>query len=349
MKRVLLVTLAMLMAVVVFGCSTTPEASAPATEEPSASAAAEETGQGEEEPAEGKGYVIGFNNYADSHEFAKKVHDNIMEAAEKYGVEIVYKEALMDGQQMISNTEQFIMQGVDLVIDFNWVPEVGATMAEKLAAANIPFISMDTVYDGAYYFGANSHEAGVLIGKHLGECAKDKFGGQVDAVVAMYYMGGGDVVADRANGAFEGLEAVEGITLPGEDMYFMFDIGASDQTANCKTTTQDFLTAHPELEHVVFISSNDESGAGIFAGVEAVGRQDNCLIGSVGADTPFQDHIRQGGGDVWVGSTAFTPEKYGDGVIPMAIDIIDGKEVPEEVYVEHFVITKDNLDEYYPE
>lgn len=86
----------------------------------------------------------------------------------------------------------------------------------------------------------------------------------------------------------------------------------------------------------------------MFAGVEASAREADVMIGSTGGDTPFQDHLKAGGGDVWVCSAAFAPEKYGSQVIPMAIDILEGKDVPMEVYVNHFVINKDNLEEYYP-
>jgi ribose transport system substrate-binding protein len=147
----------------------------------------------------------------------------------------------------------------------------------------------------------------------------------------------------------DALKAASGVTMPADDMIIEVDAGASDQAATLKTYAQDFLTAHPDLHHVIFLANNDESGAGLFAGVQLSGREADCFIGTTGGDTPFQDHIRAGGGNCWVGSTSFAPEKYGEYVIPMAIDILEGKDVPLMVYMEHFVITADNIDEYYPQ
>lgn len=342
MKRIVSLIFVLVLLITIAGCTPNPTATVPAS---SSKAESEDVSA---EPSETKTWVIGFNNYMDSHEFCKKVHDGITAAAEQYGVELLYAEAQMDGTTMIANTEQFIMQGADLIIDFNWVPEIGKTMVEKANAAGVELISMDTEYEGGYYFGANSYNAGKVLGEYLAERVKTDWGGQLDAIVGCWYQGGGDIVKDRVVGAVDALKAASGITMPADNMIIEVDAGASDQAATLKTYAQDFLTAHPDLHHVIFLANNDESGVGLFAGVELAGREADCFIGTTGGDTPFQEHIRAGGGDCWVGSTSFAPELYGDSVIPMAIDILEGKDVPTNVYMEHFVITADNIDEYYP-
>jgi ribose transport system substrate-binding protein len=49
-----------------------------------------------------------------------------------------------------------------------------------------------------------------------------------------------------------------------------------------------------------------------------------------------------------IGSVAFFPEKYGEGLIPLALDILEKKPVPPAVYVKHKLITMQNVDNYYP-
>ncbi len=355
MKKLLCIALVMLLVFSVIGCTNTDTSEQPAettmtTDTQTSSEVADTTTDNTAtDDQASKTWVIGFNNFNDSNEFCKKVHDSIAAAADEYGVELLYAEANMDGQTMIANTEQFIIQGADLMIDFNWVPEIGATMLDMCNEAGIPLISMDTIYEGTYYFGANSYIAGQVLGEYLATQVADRWDGQIDAIVGCWYQGGGDIVKDRVVGAEDALKAAEGITLPDDDMIFEVDAGASDQAATLKAYATDFLTAHPDLHHVIFLANNDESGAGLFAGIELAGREADCFIGTTGGDTPFQDHIRAGGGDVWLASTSFAPEKYGEQVIPMAIDILEGKDVPMEVFMNHFVITKDNIDEYYPQ
>lgn len=354
MKRIMCLLIAVLLTLGLFGCSakttegTTTEGTTTAgtTTEATTASSATTAAPTETEP---KVWKIAFNNYGDSHEFCSKVHQGIQAAAKERGVELLYAEAMMDGQKMISNTQSFIDQGADLIIDFNWIPEVGANMLKMCNEAGVKLIAMDTVYEGTYYFGANSYIAGEVLGEYMASVIKDKWGGQIDAFVGISYQGGGDVVMDRVKGCQDYLMKAEGITMPDAANLFMFDAGASDQTVKAKQTVTDFLTAHPDMKHIVFTAHNDETGAGIFAGIEASGREADCFVGSTGGDTPYQEHVRKGGGDVWIASSAFAPEKYGAQVIPMAIDILEGKEVPMNTYLDHFVITKENMDQYYPQ
>ncbi len=294
-------------------------------------------------------WVIGFNNFADSHEFCYKVHEGIREAAEEHGVELLYTESEMDGTRMISNTQILIDQGADVVIDFNWIPEVGETMLEMCQEAGVELISMDTVYEGAYYFGVDGYSAGEVLGEYAEGVIKDRWDGEVEALVGIYYVGGGDLVLDRVLGFKDYLkEKAADLDMPDEDMEFVFDAGADEQTLDARDTITDFLTANPDLSKVLVVTHNDETGAGVFAGVELSGREDDVLLFSHGGDTPFHEHLRGGGGDVWVSSVAYAPETYGSQVIPMAIDILEGKDVPEFVFLDHFALHEGNIDEHYP-
>ena len=41
------------------------------------------------------------------------------------------------------------------------------------------------------------------------------------------------------------------------------------------------------------------------------------------------------------------PERYGEKLVELAKDILDGKPVPPAVYMEHVFIDASNIDEYY--
>lgn len=349
MKRTTCLLIAVLLMFGLFGCAAKTSDTTATTGTTAATTATTAATTTTEATTAPKVWKIGFNNYQDSHEFCSKVHEGIAAAAKEKGVELVYAEAAMDGAKMISNTQSFIDQGCDLIIDFNWIPEVGAQMLKMCNDAGVKLISMDTVYEGTYYFGADSYKAGTVLGEYMAGVIKEKWGGQVDAFVGISYIGGGDIVNDRIKGCQDALTKDTGITMPAAEMQFLFDAGASDQSLKAKQTVTDFLTAHPDLHHIVFTAHNDETGAGIFAGIEASGRQADCFVGSTGGDTPYQEHVHKGGGDVWIASSAFAPEKYGSQVIPMAIDILEGKDVAMKVTLNHFVITKENMDQYYPQ
>ena len=45
---------------------------------------------------------------------------------------------------------------------------------------------------------------------------------------------------------------------------------------------------------------------------------------------------------------AYFPEKYGDGLIRLALDILTRKSTPPAVLTHHQIITPDNADHFYP-
>jgi ribose transport system substrate-binding protein len=49
-----------------------------------------------------------------------------------------------------------------------------------------------------------------------------------------------------------------------------------------------------------------------------------------------------------VGSVAFFPERYGDDLIRVSLDILNQRQVPPAVFVEHKLVTPATVDHYYP-
>ena len=49
-----------------------------------------------------------------------------------------------------------------------------------------------------------------------------------------------------------------------------------------------------------------------------------------------------------IGSVAYFPEKYGEAIMALALDKLNGKEVPPATFVRHQLITIDNIDAFYP-
>jgi ribose transport system substrate-binding protein len=49
-----------------------------------------------------------------------------------------------------------------------------------------------------------------------------------------------------------------------------------------------------------------------------------------------------------IASVGYFPEKYGDGLIRLALDILSKRPVPPAVFVRHQIITRENVDHFYP-
>jgi ribose transport system substrate-binding protein len=297
--------------------------------------------------AQAKKYTLGISNFRDSFEFCARVHQSIEEWAKKYGFKTVYAEANMEPEKVKANLDTFAIQGVDAIFEFNWLTEVTAKWMKE--NPGIVMVTGDYVVPGAYYFGANQYQAGVVLGRYLAEQVKKRWNGRVDAMIFAACYQCGELLIKRMDGILDGYR--ETYKDFPDNLVFRFENNnpTSQQPMTTQRIVTDFYTAHPTMTHIVVGTNNDEGGMGALAAVETMGKQANFFIVSHGGDTPFQEKIRAGKGDVWIGSVAYMPERYGEFMIPWLKDILDKKpNVPKEMSPQHFVLTKDNIDKYYP-
>jgi ribose transport system substrate-binding protein len=57
--------------------------------------------------------------------------------------------------------------------------------------------------------------------------------------------------------------------------------------------------------------------------------------------------MRRGGSSL-IGSVGFFPEKYGDAVMALALDILRRRPTPPAVFVKHQLVTPENVNHLYP-
>ena len=73
----------------------------------------------------------------------------------------------------------------------------------------------------------------------------------------------------------------------------------------------------------------------------------DCAIVGQNGEPEARAELRSPGTRL-VASVAYFPEKYGDGLIRLALDILAHKPVPPSVFRSHQVITPENVDQFYP-
>ena len=60
--------------------------------------------------------------------------------------------------------DTFVMQGVDIIVDGTVLTETGTAIARDLKKEGIPMLSIDCVYEDAYFFGIDNGDVGNTIG-----------------------------------------------------------------------------------------------------------------------------------------------------------------------------------------
>ena len=92
---------------------------------------------------------------------------------------------------------------------------------------------------------------------------------------------------------------------------------------------------------------NDHSALGALRAFEEAGRLSDCLVGGQNADLEARMEIRRPGTRL-IGSVGFFPEKYGEGLVRLALDVIHRRQMAPSSFVKHILITPQNVDGFYP-
>ena len=292
-----------------------------------------------------EGMTIGYINYTDALDTPMRFHQGVEKVCEENGIKVLYAEASGSEVDMMSACDNFILQGVDLIVDSNWNVAGGSALVQKCNDAGIPLISVDTLYEGdnSYFVGVDNDGVGVLAGEAAAKYIEKKFGGQIDYVVASFSASLGAINTRTTNGIVGIREA--GYDVPDEN-YFELECGAGDATQMAKQQMTDWLTAHPDGT-VAIIAGNTEMGLGFQAAIESQNRQDDCILISCGLDANVEAVLEEGS-DLWVAAIDFMADYYGETLVPLAIRLVNG-ERPEEImhYVQIRYIDGDNYAEYY--
>lgn len=298
---------------------------------------------GEETRNPDKKVVIGFANLTDTLDFGKTVKASILRCAEAEGWEVIALDNERKGAKAVENADLLASRGVDAFIEFNVDASVAGTVMDIMNAANIPVIAIDIPHPGAPFFGVNNIESGMITGRALADKATAEWGGEVDLVILVENAKAGEEVKKRMTGIQEGVK--EKLNL-SDDLFIYVD-GEGD-LLKAQEKVSSTLTAHPDKKHILIGTLQDPMGQGSLAAVEAAGRQDECFIASQGCEVPALANLR-GEANCWIGSTAATPEKYGDFIMPLVKQMLAGEKVSDMNYVEHFFVDKSNVNAIYPQ
>lgn len=338
-KRILIIAVTLMLAIVLVACGQTKTAE-PSTE-PSTDPATDS-----EQPTQEKQITIGFDNMMPSVEFFLTVQKGLEDACAANNIKLVSAFGERDAAKMVSNVDSFVLQGANIIVDFNVLPEVGNTIVESMSKKDIPVLSIDSVYDGAYFFGVNNQQVGETAAKYAADVINEKWGGEVDYVVEFYSEGGGPVVKLRNSANADYLK--KELNLTDDQIVYIPAANDSVDAINGKVQFADFLTAHPDAHKIYLHVLTDQGAVGALAALEAAGRMDDCFITSCDAGTEALDNLRLPEANAWVGSVAAFPEKYGENIVKYCIDIMNG-DAPQERFTDNVMIDRNNIDEYYPE
>jgi ribose transport system substrate-binding protein len=305
----------------------------------------------EGEPA--KDHLMGYAEIAGSFPFNVSVTNNIKEQWALAGgseENLTILDNALDPAIAVQNADIIFNKGVEVFLEFQLDAQVNAQIGRRAAELDVFVIAIDVPVPGFPFMGVDNYGTSVLTGNWAADQIDGVYGGweNVDRVFFLWNPVIGETVAMRIYGSMDVFKerfGDEADTAIDGSKAVLVDAGST--TDEAQAAFADILAAYPEDENIMVFCLNDQTAAGVQAAADIAGRwdADKYMIMSQGLDDLGMQLIRE---DIVDGDSAYFPEKYGEYLIPGALAHMWGNSVPAYMFVENVIITKDNIDEYYP-
>ncbi|HXA48865.1 MAG TPA: substrate-binding domain-containing protein [Candidatus Acidoferrum sp.] len=287
-------------------------------------------------------YRIGYAAQGQDTSFDREVRTGLVRAAEREHVELIVVDNRYQPKIALRSADYLIKEQVDLVIEFQTDEVIAPAIASKYLQANIPFIAIDIPHPGATYFGANNYQAGLMAGHYLGRWAKKQWNGEVDEILLVELSRAGSLPKARMRGTLAGIAEV--MRIPDRCRTVNVDGDGQFQTALERVRKH---LRETKAKHILVGSANDSSALGALRAFEEAGRATDCAVVGQNAEPEARAELRAPKTRL-LASVAYFPEKYGDGLLRLALDLLARKAVPPAVFTTHQIITTENVDHFYP-
>ena len=338
MKKVTAMVLATVMAgALLGGCGNNPapssSAAAPAPA-PSSSQAAEPSG---EAPKENKDITVGLVMKTLTNPYFISIEEGAKKAAEEFGIKLDSKAAQEETsvEQQIAIVEDMIAKKYDAICIAPSGSKEIVPVIKKAQEAGIVVINIDNRVDidaakqagiSVPYVGASNYDGGYLAGKYLAE----QLGGKGKVAIIEGIQG-----VDNAEGRKNGSNAA---FAEYPDIEVVASQSANWETEEALNVMTNILQANPDLNGV--FCANDMMAFGAVQAIEAKGLTGKVLVAAYDALDQAKQYIKEG---KMISTVDQNPVGVGYTGVQFALDVLNGKEVPDEFMVELSNVTADNV------
>jgi ribose transport system substrate-binding protein len=294
-------------------------------------------------PLKRRRYRLGYGGQSTEFSFSRAVSEGVQRVAFEEDVDLVFLDNRYSAKAALRNADLFVRERVDLVIEFQTDEHTAFAISSKLHDAGIPMIAVDIPHPGATYYGANNYRAGLMAGRYLAKWAMQNWGGKIDEVLLLELPAAGALPRSRLLGTVAGLrEYISDLA----DTQTVFLNGNGQFERSLEVTRKHIRNSRSR--RVLISAVNDPSAIGALRAFEEAGRGMECA--AIGQNASLEARTEmQSGQSRLIGSIAYFPERYGEALVPLALEIVQRKPTPPAVFVRHQLVSPENLTRIYPQ
>jgi ribose transport system substrate-binding protein len=295
------------------------------------------------QPARSKRYRIGYASQSHLLPFTATVSDSMVVAANAANIDLLVLNNGFSPRVALQNAETFVAEQVDLVVDSQINVAVAAQIAAKFSDARIPFIALDIPHPGAIYFGADNYKAGRMAGRHLAKWAVKHWKNGPEQVLLLGVDAAGPLLNARLTGVLDGIHEISehGNKIPTHHY---------DTKGGQFEVTLDIVRKHLRRKrpgYSLIGAVNDSTALAALQAFREAGLERSCAVAGQDGSVAAREEMRRPSTRL-VCSVAYFPETYGARIIQLAQDVLKHKPVAPAVFVQHELITPQNVDKIYP-
>lgn len=274
-------------------------------------------------------YVIGVSQCSDD-EWRTQMNKEIRREALFYpGIKIDIRSAKDSNQRQISDIEEFIRRGVDLIVVAPNEADAIAPVVEKAYDKGIPVVLVDRKINSecyTAYIGADNYEMGRQIGTYIASRLRGE-----GEVVELTGLKGSTPARDRHHGLMDALS-----DFPDIHIIATADAGWNKQSA--EVAFDSILTCHPRIDLV--FAHNDPMASGAYEAARKHGREKDMLF--VGVDALSGKGLGvESVADGTLDATFIYPTG-GDRVVQVAMDILEKRSYSRETLLSTALVNRQN-------
>jgi len=290
----------------------------------------------------GRRYKIGYLAETGETSFYRAVTRGLIESGQRAGVDLVVLNNQQNPDIALANVERLLEENVDLVIMFHSYSQIAAVISTRSSNPKLPLIAVEMPHPNAVYFGVDNCHAGLTAGRYLAHWAQQHWKGEVDEILLIGARRAGSLPEARLTGSLLGINEV----LPNSAQAKISTVNGDWQFDESRENVRRHL-AKSKAKRILVSAIFDPSALGALEAFRDADRLQDCAIVGQNGSIEARLQMRKSTSRL-IGSVAYFPERYGEQLIALALDILTQRvPVPNAVFIKHQLITPGNLKQHY--
>ena len=259
--------------------------------------------------------------------------DQAMEArAAELGVKLIVNDAQRDAARQVQQAENFIAQGVDVIILNPCEVDGSSPAVEKARAAGIPVVNVnsETRATPTAFVGSHDEESGRIAMDYIAQ----RLGGRGNIVMIQGFLGQAAQI-ERAQGAREVLAKNPGLHL-------IADQTADWDRAKAMSLMENWIQSYGGRINAVF-AHNDEMAIGALHALEQAHLKDKIPVVGIDAIGEALQMVKAGRLDATVFQDA---RAQGSTAVEVACRIVRGQPYDRQAFIPFRLVTAANIGEF---